>query len=85
MTTFAISIGVALVLLAAILFADRTGQKRFNDRWPPITDDEFLAACSPGTSRDTALRVRRIVSEQLGIPYDRIHPDQDFVRDLDCC
>ncbi|WP_372721661.1 hypothetical protein [Novipirellula sp.] len=45
MTTFTISIGVALVLLAAILFADCTGKKRFNDR---------------------------------------IHPDQDFVRDLDC-
>ncbi len=85
MTTFAIWFAVALALLAAILFADRAGQKRFNDRWPPITDDEFLAKCSPGTSRDTALRVRRIVSEQLGVPYDRIHPDQDFVRDLDCC
>ncbi|MCA9192503.1 MAG: hypothetical protein KDB03_12100, partial [Planctomycetales bacterium] len=35
-------------------------------------------------ARTTALKVRRIVSEQLGVPYEHIHPDQDFVKDLDC-
>ena len=50
-----------------------------------LSDDEFIQACTPGTSRDTALRVRRIIAQQLGIPYEHIHPDQDFVDDLDCC
>lgn len=59
-------------------------RRKFNDRWPPISDDEFVARCSDGVSRDTALRVRRIVAEQLGVPYERVYPEQDFVRDLDC-
>jgi hypothetical protein len=55
-----------------------------NSRWPPIDDDEFIRRCDPGVNRDIALRVRRIVSQQLGVPYDRIHPDQNFVNDLGC-
>ncbi len=53
-------------------------------RWPPIDDDEFLRRCRPGTDRETALRVRRIVSEQLGVPYEQIYPEQNFVKDLGC-
>ncbi|MEO1614766.1 MAG: hypothetical protein AAFV88_02890 [Planctomycetota bacterium] len=57
---------------------------KFNRRWPPISDDEFVARCPPGTGRDVALRVRRVISEQLGIPYDQIYPEQRFVDDLGC-
>lgn len=57
----------------------------FKERWPAISDDEFVARCTPGTRRTTALKVRRIVSEQLGIPYEHIYPEQHFFDDLDCC
>lgn len=77
-------IGITTIALISFVVA-RQRESRFNQRWPPLSDDEFIAKCSPGASRDIALRVRRIISEQLDIPYERIHPDQDFVRDLDCC
>ncbi|MEO8165594.1 MAG: hypothetical protein ABI619_09375 [Betaproteobacteria bacterium] len=57
---------------------------RFNERFPPIDDDEFVRLCGPDVNRDTAIRVRRIVSEQLGVEYARVYPDQRFVEDLGC-
>lgn len=59
-------------------------KSRFERTWPAISEDEFLAKCKPGTDRQTALKVRRIIAEQLGVPYERIHPDQHFVDDLNC-
>lgn len=47
-----------------------------------MSDDEFVAACGPGTDREVALGVRRIVSEKLSIPYDEIRPSDRFVEDL---
>lgn len=55
---------------------------RFEEAWPAIDDDEFLRRCPPGTDRETALTVRKIIAEQLGIPYFRISPEQRFVEDL---
>jgi hypothetical protein len=66
-----------------ILFALGDNAK-FNDRYPPIDDKQFICRCSPGVNPQIALRVRRIVSEQLGIEYERIYPEQSFVRDLNC-
>lgn len=54
------------------------------DKWPPITEDEFMRRCSPGANRERALRVRRIISEQLGVDYDKVYPEQRFVEDLGC-
>ena len=56
----------------------------FAKKWPPISDKEFVLRCKPGTNPETALKVRRIVSEQLGIPYDHVYPEQHFVNDLGC-
>ena len=56
----------------------------FNEEWPPIDDDEFMRRCPDGTSRKTALTVRRIVAEQLGVPYAQIYPEQRFVNNLHC-
>lgn len=70
--------------IACSLAASSRGRVRYEERWPRLSDDEFIARCAPGTSRETALRVRRIVSEQLGIEYERIYPEQSFVRDLGC-
>lgn len=88
LTAMAFSQNLAFVCVASVLLLigalARTSAANWNKRWPRISDDEFVAKCATGTDRDTALRVRRIVSEQLGIDYDRIHPDQVFVSDLGC-
>ena len=57
-------------------------QESFESRFPPISDEEFLARCGPGTDPEIALGVRRIVSEKLGIEYERIHPAARFMDDL---
>ena len=51
-------------------------------RWPPISDDEFMDRCEPGTSREVALKVRRIISKQLGVPYEQVYPEHRLVEDL---
>ncbi len=76
----AITLVVGLIFVVASSFCDSRG---FHDKWPPISDEEFLSRCTPGIRRETALKVRRIVSEQLGIPYDQVYPEQNFIRDLD--
>ena len=78
------------VLLAALVLAGMwvwaaKRERDFKRMWPPISDEEFVAKCSPGTDRARALKVRRIISEQLGVPYEHIHPEQSFFDDLDCC
>jgi hypothetical protein len=78
-----ISIVILVVGAALIATFSRRGQS-FKERWPAISEEEFVAKCTPGTNPQTALRVRRIISEQLGIPYEHIHPEQHFVHDLDC-
>jgi hypothetical protein len=82
--------GAALVLLyAGSLFLsaldknqNRKSNANFDRQFPSISDDEFLARCRAGTDREVALKVRRIVSEQFGIEYDRIYPSSRFVEDL---
>lgn len=74
----------ALFLLAMLVWSVKR-ERDFKRKWPTISDDEFVAMCSPGTDRNRALKVRRIIAEQLGIPYEHIHPEQSFVDDLDCC
>lgn len=54
----------------------------FDKQWPPISDEEFLERCPEGSSRDVALKVRKIVSDTLFIPYDQVYPEQRFVEDL---
>ena len=71
---------VVLLLMLAAWRSDRD----FKQQWPAISEDEFVAKCTPGVDRETALKVRRIISEQLGVPYEHIHPDQRFVEDLYC-
>jgi hypothetical protein len=79
-------LAVVVVLLLISYLLERTAAafdwSGFNQRFPPISDDEFIARCRPGVNRDTALRVRSIVAEQLGVPYERIYPSSRFVEDL---
>ncbi|MCA9188873.1 MAG: hypothetical protein R3E01_22760 [Pirellulaceae bacterium] len=78
----AVSIVAALTIFAAI---DRLRvAKRFRATFTLIDDDEFLRRCGNGVSRNVALRVRRCVADQLGLPYKCIYPEHTFVEDLEC-
>ena len=84
--------GAAIVLVAAMVYivlvkrADPALAKQtranLEERFPPISDAEFLARCSPGVNPEVALRVRRIVAEYFAIEYERVHPSMTFVEDL---
>jgi hypothetical protein len=75
---------VAAVVVLLVWACPAINGTAFKKKWPAISDDEFVKRCAPGTRRETALKVRRIVSKQLGLPYDHIYPEQNFVNDLEC-
>lgn len=76
---------LAIVVVVGVLYViGKAEQAEFRRKFPPITDDEFMARCKPGTNREIALKVRRIVSTQLGVDYERIYPESSFVNDLGC-
>ncbi len=86
-------LGICLVALVIVIGVVAVGlgllgeTKRMADsevRFPPISDDEFMALCPPGTSREVALKVRRIMADQLGVEYERIYPCSRIVADLGC-
>ena len=72
---------VVLVILVAVASA-KPEDKFFERRFPPISDAEFVARCTPGTDPAVALRVRRIVADRSGVEYERIYPSTRFVDDL---
>jgi hypothetical protein len=81
MSAFAcIVIFVLLVLFSLCIEKERRSE--FNNRFPPLTDAEFLARCKPGVNPVTALKVREIVAEQCGVERSRVYPSARFVEDL---
>lgn len=76
--------GTAIVIFSVVLVWRRSATIPSIEKWPPISDDEFIRRCPPGVDRERALKVRRIISEQLGVDYDRVYPEQRFVEDLGC-
>ena len=74
--------GLTVVVILVSCWRALRHRQNFNERFPPITDEEFLARCPPGTRRHVALGVRRIVAEKLGVEYARIYPESSFINDL---
>jgi hypothetical protein len=75
-----VSAMIALLLVMAAL--GRRRQKEFEQRFPPISDAEFLAGCSPGVNPHVALKVRQILSEALAVEHERIYPSARLMADL---
>ena len=69
------------VVVGAVVWARRS-RVAFAERYPPISDVEFLARCRPGVDPAVALKVRRIVAKHFGIAYERVHPSMTFIEDL---
>jgi hypothetical protein len=88
MELFVLIFSAAVIVTATflgILHARRLAErhaKAFNEKYPPISDEEFLARCTPGTNPYIALKVRRVLSECLGIEYERIYPESRLAEDL---
>jgi hypothetical protein len=84
MVTLMYVIFVFLLSAAAILVAwdERKRLADFEERFPPISDEGFVARCSPGTDPAVALKVRRVLAESLCVEYERIHPSARLMQDL---
>lgn len=73
---------IGALVYGFMLWRDRHFQWLFPAPTAPMSDEEFIAACGPGTDPEVALGVRRIVSEKLSIPYEEIYPSHRFIEDL---
>ena len=76
LTIFAVALLIVIVVI-------RKKWVPFEQEFPPISDEEFVARCTPGTSPEVALKVRRIVADFSGLPYERVHPPMNFIWDMD--
>ena len=72
---------VSILVLVGVVASIRR-QKSFNERFPPISDAEFLARCTLETNPAIALKVRKIIAESLPVDYERVHPSMSFVEDV---
>jgi hypothetical protein len=74
-------VSLVLVVLVGIGLAMRA-RADFEERFPPISDAEFLARCPPGTNPEVALKVRRMVAEYFDVEYERVYPSTRLIEDL---
>jgi hypothetical protein len=81
---FSLVSGFIIVLIVCLISARRR-RKAFEERFLPISDAEFVARCARGTSPTVALKVRRLISDSLGVDHERIYPSTRLVEDLDVC
>ena len=81
MAEFLFCAGAILVVLFCVVTMVRD-RADFRERFPPISDAEFLARCSPGVNPAVALKVREIVAEYFAIEYERVHPSMTFIEDI---
>ncbi len=51
----------------------------FEEKRPPIDDEEYLRRCPSDLDPDTALKVRNIIADVLGIDAEEIHPDHSLM------
>lgn len=72
----------ALTTFFVIAMVAARNRASFEERFPPISDAEFLARCSPGVDPKVALKIRRIVAGYFDIPYERVHPSMRIIDDL---
>jgi hypothetical protein len=78
----ALPVSVFVLIVVLCLLLERRRRVAFQERFPPISDDEFVSLCPPGTSREIALKVRRIMASQLDVEYERIYPSSRIYGDL---
>lgn len=75
-------LAVVLTFVIVCAAAVRKELTSYRERFPPISDAEFMARCRPGTRPEVALKVPRIVAENLGVEYKRVYPSSRFIENL---
>lgn len=53
-------------------------RSKFYEKYPPISDQEFVRRCGPDVNAERAIKVRHLIAHQLGVPAERIHPETRF-------
>jgi len=83
-TLIVVVVGILVVLFVCIPTVRRSEAARlsFEKQFPPISEDEFIARCTPGIRPNVALAVRRIVADALCVDYERIYPSSRLAADL---
>ena len=81
---YLILFSTAVILFFALLCGldARRRAKIWRKQFPPISNQDFLDHCTPGTNPYIALKVRKILSESLGVEYERIYPESRISEDL---
>ncbi|MCA9023824.1 MAG: hypothetical protein KDA86_01300 [Planctomycetaceae bacterium] len=54
--------------------------RRYQDKFPPISDEEFVARCEPSVSLEVAHGVRQTIGSIFGIEAERIHPETNLIK-----
>ena len=67
-------------MLIWAIFAVRE-TRRWNEKFPPIPDDEFMARSSCANPQ-VALKVRMILADCFNVEYERIYPSSTIQGDL---
>jgi len=80
-STFFLIACIFIVLFACLIWVQRK-RAEFKDRFPPISDIEFVARCTPGTDPTVALKVRKMLADSLGVEYERVYPSSRLIADL---
>lgn len=79
---FIVIVVAFIAFVVAVWMVDGAAQQEYEERFPPISDEEFIARCEPGCNPVVAIKVRRIVAKHLNVEYARIHPSSRFIEDL---
>lgn len=82
MTPILFGVAVFLAVVLVGILAAKHRRAAFEERFPPISDAEFLARCPPGTTPEVAFKVRRIVAAHFAVEYERVYPSTSFIEDL---
>ncbi len=75
-------LAVCLDIAVVCAIVRKRHQAAFKERFPLISDAEFMALCAPGTDPWVALTVRRTLAEALAVDYERIYPSSRIIADL---
>src|SRR3954471_3536309 len=78
----AVIVGLFIAVALANLADAIRNRTESEEGFPPISNTEFMARCTSGTSPEVALKVRRIVADRLAVNYEQVYPSTRFVEDL---
>jgi hypothetical protein len=77
-----IAIAIVLAVVVACVVWAKQGRAAFDERFPPISDTEFLAKCPPVVNPVVALKVRQLIAKHFHVEYERVYPSTSLIEDI---